>query len=118
MAKRPRRSQDYWERHLKLWQESGKTQAGYCVSAGLTLNTFNRWKRLLSEKSAATPTINKPTTLVPVHLVQPEPKDIRSGSTPDIRVQLADGKWIVDVPYCSDPEHLASVLKVVAGTVQ
>lgn len=118
MAKRPRLGQDHWARHLKLWQESGKTQTDYCVSAGLTLKTFNRWKRLLFKKNAATPTIKKATTLVPVRLVQPEPMDMRSGSSPDIRVQLADGKWIVDVPHGTDPEHLACVLKVVAGTAQ
>lgn len=118
MAKRPRLGQEYWAQHLKLWRESGKTQTDYCVSAGLTLKTFNRWKHLLPGKIAATSTLHKPTSLVPVRLVQPELKDIRSGSSPDIRVQLADDKWIVDVPYGSDPEHLASVLKVVAGTTQ
>lgn len=118
MAKRPRLGQDYWEHKLKQWHQSGKTQTDYCAGAGLPLKTFNRWKRLLSEKITATSTINKPKSLIPVHLVQPEPTDTSSESSCDIRIQFADGKWIVDVPYGTDPGHLASVLKAVAGTAQ
>ncbi|ARV18584.1 hypothetical protein AEP_01640 [Curvibacter sp. AEP1-3] len=122
MATLTRLGKDYWERHLRKWRKSGQTQSQYCVSAGLNIKTFSRWKLLLAApltgKVPVPPTIEKPMSLVPVRLAQPEVVDTRIGCIRDIRIRLDDRQWVVDVPFGVDPKHLANVLKAVAGVTQ
>jgi hypothetical protein len=122
MATRTRLGQDFWERHLRHWRKSGQTQSQYCVSTGLKIKTFNRWKILLTNplrgKAPVSRTADKPTSLVPVRLAQSELVDTSLGCIRDIRIRLDDSQWVVDVPVGVDPKHLANVLKAIAGVAQ
>lgn len=50
-----RRSRDEWQRLLAEHQESKLSQRAFCQQRGLTLSTFNHWKRRLSSSPAALP---------------------------------------------------------------
>jgi hypothetical protein len=38
---------NFWENHLRAWQESGLSQAGYCRKHGLSHRSFVYWKKRL-----------------------------------------------------------------------
>lgn len=89
---------------------------------GLNTKTFNRWKLLLTKPppghSPLSASLVKPTPLIPVRLARPELSDSSLGCTPDIRIRLDDGQWVVDVPFGVDARHLAKVLNAIAGAAQ
>jgi hypothetical protein len=40
-----RQRRKFWKEHLRQWQESGLSQAGYCRSHGLSDKSFVYWKK-------------------------------------------------------------------------
>jgi hypothetical protein len=122
MAKRTRLGKEFWERHLKQWRMSGKTQTLYCASAGLNVKTFNRWKLLFNKSkpqiAPASSTFDTPVSLIPVRLTGQESVDTSFGCVRDIRIRLDERQWTVDVPSGVDPKHLVNVLKAIAGVAQ
>ncbi len=34
---------EHWARHVRDWESSGQSQAAYCATQGLKLNTFKDW---------------------------------------------------------------------------
>ena len=51
-----RRGEAFWRRALLAQRESGSTQADFCRRNGLSLSTFQRWRRRI-EEAAGEPTI-------------------------------------------------------------
>lgn len=49
---RPRdpEKQRFWMAQLRAWQESGLTQAEFCLRHGLEVNTFGTWKHRLARR--------------------------------------------------------------------
>ena len=46
----------FWENHLRAWQASGVSQAGYCRKHGLSHKSFVYWKkRLVAGKGCGLP---------------------------------------------------------------
>lgn len=44
-----RRGEVFWRRALSAQRESGSTQAEFCEDNGLSLSTFQRWRRRIEE---------------------------------------------------------------------
>jgi hypothetical protein len=65
-----RQTPEFWQDHIRAWQQSGTTQTAYCTTHGLHIKSFGR--RLYQARSAArlsTP----PLTLVPVSITHATP---------------------------------------------
>ena len=87
----------YWQQHFTHWKSSGLSQRAYCASAGLSLSTFDYWRRQtranVDQPSAAA------LTLVPVQVESPVHATLRSPAG-----------WEINLPY-SAPADLAVLLK-------
>ena len=53
--KRPRRSREQWQRLLEEQAASGLTQTAFCQANGLSLASFQNWKRRLATESPTQP---------------------------------------------------------------
>lgn len=58
----------YWQQHFSHWKSSGLSQRAYCASAGLSLATFDYWRRQ-TRANVGKPG-NAALTLVPVQITQ------------------------------------------------
>lgn len=102
MTKRKRSyaKQEFWEKHIELWQNSSKTQAEYCRQNNLKIKSFGYWKRRLKEFA-------EEIRFVPVAFdlpVAPNP-----GSPLKVAVK---GRYCIEVPDDFSPETLKKVLSV------
>ena len=77
--KRPRRSREQWQRLLEEQAISGQTQAAFCQAKGLSLASFQNWKRRLAIESSAQPWVELGTL------------EQASNSGWDIELDLGDG---------------------------
>ena len=95
MAKR--RTSEFWQRQLEAWRQSGLTQVAYCVSHGLSIKSFYRWRRKEAEPVAsAAPSL----TLVPISVAAPAPNSVaRLHSPGGWRIELPTGNtpWLADL---------------------
>lgn len=41
---------DYWQSHMKSWEESHLKQEAYCAQAGIRYSTFVYWRGILLDK--------------------------------------------------------------------
>lgn len=90
-----RQGQAYWQTHLDAWRQSERTQVAYCLSHGLSIKSFYRWRRKQKESIAAA----KPLTLVPVSLRGSTTQEVvRLHSPGGWRIELsAGGAWLGDL---------------------
>ena len=91
-----RQGQAYWQKHLDAWHRSELTQQAYCVSHGLGIKSFYRWRRKEKEAIAA----GKPLTLVPVSVGALAAQDVvRLHGPGGCRIELpATGAvWLTDL---------------------
>lgn len=90
-----RQGQAYWQQHLDAWRQSELTQVAYCVSHGLSIKSFYRWRRKQKEPVAAA----TPLTLVPVSLGGSATREaVRLHSPGGWRIELpAGGAWLADL---------------------
>lgn len=50
----------FWEDHLRAWQTSGSSQAGYCREHGLSDKSFLYWKKRLNSARVAVSLVEVP----------------------------------------------------------
>lgn len=61
-----------WVRRMQAWERSGQTRVAFCGSHGLSLATFDYWRRQLREPSRAlVPVIVDRASAVPVEIALP-----------------------------------------------
>lgn len=58
-----------WRDHIEGWRGSGQGQQAYCVRNGLTLSSFQRWRRIFRDEETGPTTRSQPGRFVPVQLV-------------------------------------------------
>ena len=58
---------EYWQQHIKAWQDSGLSQIAYCISQDIKVHNLTYWRKRLSS-----PSRNK---LIPLEV--PEPNTVR-----------------------------------------
>jgi len=80
-----RRSRDEWQRLLTEYQESKLSQRAFCQQRGLTLSTFNHWKRRLSSAPPALPSKANDWLELPLGPVQ------SAGQSWEIELELGNG---------------------------
>ena len=77
--RRIRRSEAEWQRLINEQTDSGQTQAAFCAANGISVASFQNWKRRLAVKVSPEPWLELGT------LAQ------QSTSASDIELQLGDG---------------------------
>ena len=77
--RRIRRSQTEWQRLIDEQTDSGQTQAAFCAANGISVASFQNWKRRLAAEVSPEPWLELGT------LAQ------QSTSAWDIELQLGDG---------------------------
>ena len=45
-------NKEKWETHIKSWEESGLSQAKYCLQYRLNKDTFGKWKQRLQREAS------------------------------------------------------------------
>ena len=88
----------YWEQHFIHWKSSGLSQRAYCASAGLSLATFDYWRR--QTRANVDPPRATALTLVPVQVERPLHATLKSPAG-----------WEVNLPGSLSLSELAIVLK-------
>ena len=86
-----RQTPEFWQAHIRAWQQSGTTQTAYCTTHGLHIKSFAR--RLYQARDSAEPS-KLPLTLVPTSIAQPVPIHTI------IQLHSPSG-WRIDLPSTS-----------------
>ena len=97
-----------WRQHVKVWRESGLSQADYCQQQGLNRKTFSVWTRrvqgdLSLDKGA-------PLELLPVQL---EPSAPVASTPASLMLRLANGVQL-ELSTAASPGWLAELLRCLA----
>ena len=83
--------QQFWQDHVKAWEQSGIRQSAYCHRQGLNIKVFGYWKRKLCRKPAAgltfVPVAIKPSQSTVVKPTATLRLIIRGGSS----IEIGDG---------------------------
>lgn len=87
----------YWERHFADWQTSGLTRRGYCEREGLSLPTFDYWRRQANSVTAKQPAAaDIPLTLVPA--AQTDALVLRSPTGWQLTLPITiEGAWLTEL---------------------
>ena len=94
-----KQKQQYWQRHIHAWKESGASQAGYCREHNLNLKTFTYWRRKLTRKAST-------VTLVQMPSLSNIPAPIKLIVNDRFAIEIGDG---------FRPETLKQLVNVVRG---
>ena len=89
-----------WWRHVKMWRESGMSQADYCRQQGLNPKTFSKWARC---EHPADP--NAPIEVLPVQVTPPLP-----ATEAAVVLKLAQGIQL-ELSTTVSPRWLAELLQ-------
>jgi len=54
-GRRVQRSRDEWRRLIDEQADSGQTQAAFCAASGISIGSFQNWKRRLAAEAPANP---------------------------------------------------------------
>ena len=91
----------YWLTHIKDWQQSGLSQAGYCRQHGLNANSFTgRLSEFRKQKNAVS------SELIPVQVNVDEARSSTNNlvfTMKDCRLELpttVSAKWLADLLRC------------------
>jgi len=67
-----------WQQHFSRWESSGLSQRAYCAREGLSLSTFDYWRRQILPNTGKL-RCAAPLTLVPVQVARcPDHATLRS----------------------------------------
>ena len=91
----------FWENHLREWQASGLSQAGYCRKHGLRNKSFVYWKKRLGPARVA-------VSLVEVPNIQPT--SVLSVCRP-LRLMLGN-RYGIEIERGFDEQTLDRLLRV------
>jgi len=97
-----------WRQHVKVWRESGLSQADYCQQQGLNRKTFSVWtRRVQGDLSLDKGT---PLELLPVQL---EPSAPVASTPTSVMLRLANGVQL-ELSTAASPGWLAELLRCLA----
>jgi len=95
----------YWKRHFTDWQSSGLTRRGYCEREGLSLSTFDYWRRQARPNSV---TAKQPAAAdIPLTLI---PARVAAAQTDALVLRSPTG-WQLTLPVTVEGTWLAELLK-------
>jgi hypothetical protein len=91
----------FWENHLRAWQASGLSQAGYCREHGLSDKSFLYWKKRLGPARVSISLIEVPRC---------QPALMVSSSRP-LRLMLGN-RYGIEIERGFDEQTLERLLRV------
>ena len=94
---------EYWRGQIALWQQSGESQVQFCRRRGLSRDQFCYWKSRLSPG----PGNGAAIVAVPVGTAA-----LESAEGARIGIQVAEGRYWVEVPEGFGQQTLRRVLEV------
>lgn len=90
-----------WKRHFTDWQSSGLTRRGYCEREGLSLATFDYWRRQTRPNRVAAKQANIPLTLVPAQIAAAQSETglvLRSPTGWQLTLPVnVEGPWLAEL---------------------
>ena len=95
------KKENFWKRHFRAWEKSGKTKAAYCKEQEISYWSFGSWRTRLNKKSLAIPF---------VQIAMPETCQRQAGS-PAALVLVTKNKYRVEINERFDPVVLTSLIK-------
>ncbi len=99
--------QQFWQDHVKEWEQSGTSQADYCRRQDLNIKLFGYWKRKLCKKPAAG------LTFVPVSIKPSQTTAVKPAAT--LRLVIRGGSCI-EIGDGFNQDTLRRVLDTVGWT--
>ena len=104
------KKQAYWSEHSRRWKASGLSQRDYCNREELSLSSFDRWRRLIREATAAKAVqpASQAETTAKLTLVQAQVRG-EAGIASEIVLHSPAG-WQVRLPGTLDREALIQLL--------
>ena len=104
------KKQAYWAEHSRRWKASGLSQRDYCNREELSHSTFDRWRRLIREATAAKATQAASQTAAPAKLTLIQAQvGGEAGMASEIVLHSPAG-WQVTLPGTLDRESLMQLL--------
>jgi len=112
----------FWQQHLRVWSQSGLTQADYCRQHQLSRAAFGWWKRQLQGKpklrkrsrGTKRPQSNRQTTMQFVE-VQRSPK-VNTIANASVYEVLLSGGRAIRVGHDFDPDILKRLIATVEAS--
>ncbi|GEM_PF-4804170 len=101
-----RKKAETWEAYRAEWHRSGKSQRAYAEENGLSLSSFTRWLKKLSEEKTRQP------GFVSLRL----PKSISSVNTTMIIIR-GTGRVCLEVPLTIGQDRLVELLRIMETSV-
>ncbi len=95
---------EYWDKELKKWEKSGKTQAAYCRDKKLSPHVFSYWKKKRIP--------NKATSFVKLSI--PPIPEVIMAPTSDLTLTV-DKRFTIDIKDQFNPVTLKAVIKTLGG---
>lgn len=100
----------YWAEHSRRWKASGLSQRDYCDREELSLSSFDRWRRLIREATAAKAAQAASQTAEPAKLTLVQARlGGEAGMGSEIVLHSPAG-WQVRLPVTLDREALMQLL--------
>ena len=104
------KKQAYWSEHGRRWKASGLSQRDYCNQEELSLSSFDRWRRLIRQATAAKARPAASRTAAPTKLtLVPTQVDGDAGTGGEIVLHSPAG-WQVTLPAALNQETLVQIL--------
>lgn len=93
---------EFWEKHLREWKRSGRSQVEYCREQGISDKSFVYWKKRLSSMGVAVTLVELP---VPKSSLTVFPQRA------PLRLRITDAYWI-EIEKDFDQESLNRLIDV------
>jgi len=104
-------AENFWDRHIKMFQESWMSQRGYCLEKGLSLEAlkYHIRKNRLTESEQSVNSRDSSNRWLPITVID-EPSAVCTGG---IRFQIS--RMTIEVEKGFDAVQLANVLRTVGA---
>lgn len=96
---------EYWQSHIKSWEESKLKQEAYCVNAGIRYSTFVYWRGILLNENM----IKKKDKFVPVKIKKSN-LSMPESSPRAIQVKLVSGN-VVYIPTTLSMTEIGALIR-------
>ena len=101
-----KQKRQYWQTQIDAWNQSGKSQTGYCRSRELKIKTFSYWlRKLRREKAESVNFVELPTEkLFSCHQAE--------NRSPDLKL-IVDNRFSIEVGDGFNPGTLKQVIETI-----
>ena len=101
----------HWRAQFDAWQNSGLTRAAWCAREGISLSTFDHWRREVRRAEPRSQRKGTALQLVPVRVAAARTDDAMMAQALTLRSPTG---WQIELPASFDPVRLAAILRALA----